>query len=64
MRVAQMIECRIGPNILKFYWVLLHKIKLENTHHIDEFRVSKCIRHVMKCSTVAETSLERVDNQF
>ena len=67
--VAQMIEYRIRPNILKINWALiLHTIKSENAHHINELRVvflvSKCIRHVMKPSTVTETSLKRVDNQF
>ena len=69
MTVAQMIEYRIGPNLLKVYWVLfVHIIKSKNAHHIDELRVvfmvSKYIRHVMKCSTATETSLKRVDNQF
>ena len=69
MTVAQMIEYRIRPNMSKVYWMLFADIiKSENAHHIDELRVvflvSKCIKHVMKCPTVTETSLKRVDNQF
>ena len=65
--VAQMIEYRIGPGILIVCYVLLC-IKSEDAHHINELRVvflvSKSISHVMKCSTVAETLLKRVENHF
>ena len=68
MKVAQKIECKIGPKIFVVKCFSCVVIKSERTHHVDELRVvfflGKCIKHVMECSTTGETSLKRVNDQF